>query len=226
MFAYGLNFVVIAVWVPVAITHSGGMAMPIGFRLYRSKKTCPIKRYRKRTELAVELLHRARQWFGDRPLIVVADAEYACQTVLRNLPRNTGMVGPLPMDARLCDPHVEPTRGKGRRRKWGQPLAKPHTFATDSTTPWKRFSAKLYGRNVRLQVKSLRAVWRCGGADQIMQVVVSRDPKKRWPDAAYFGFGEGIATAIDVLPDESQFAVYRASALGGPWTKVTGAAST
>jgi hypothetical protein len=99
-FAFGLNFVVLALWVHLSWTHSGGIALPILVRLYRSKRTCPENLYRKRTELAGELIQIATQWFSTRRITVMGDREYACETVLRALPpAGVQFVGPLPMNA-------------------------------------------------------------------------------------------------------------------------------
>ena len=51
-FAFGHNWVVLAIWIPLPWNLDRGVAIPVLFRLYRSKKRCPQKDYRKRTELA------------------------------------------------------------------------------------------------------------------------------------------------------------------------------
>jgi len=55
-FSFGHNWVVLSLWVPLPWNRERGMAIPVLFRLYRPKKRCPKSRYRKRTELASEML--------------------------------------------------------------------------------------------------------------------------------------------------------------------------
>ncbi|MCK6440179.1 MAG: transposase [Planctomycetes bacterium] len=94
-FSFGLNFVVLSLWIPASFCHSGGIAVPILFRLYRSKRTCPDHLHQKRTALALELLRMALPWFKDRKITVLGDAEYACRTLLEGLPSDVGMIGPF-----------------------------------------------------------------------------------------------------------------------------------
>lgn len=55
-FSFGHNWVIICVCIPMPWNEERWMAVPVAFRLYRSKKRCPKAKYRKRTELAREML--------------------------------------------------------------------------------------------------------------------------------------------------------------------------
>ena len=58
------------------------MAIPVLCRLYRSKKTTPPDKYRKRSELAAEMLELLRRWLpSNRRLVLLGDDEYACNVV-------------------------------------------------------------------------------------------------------------------------------------------------
>ncbi len=157
-FAFGLSFVVLGVWVPMACLRSGGLCVPFLVRLYRSKKTCPAKRYRKRTDLAAELLEVAQPWLSDRRVVVVADREYACMTVLQRLPAAFDMVGRLPMDAALHTVDV-PINRVGRRRLWGTRTPGPGALIADDQ-PWKKGTFALYGKQVTMLTKTRFATWR------------------------------------------------------------------
>ena len=63
-------------------------ALPVLFRLYRNKKDCLNNggRYRKKTELAAEMVRIAASWAPGRRIEVVADCAYCNATVLRNSP--------------------------------------------------------------------------------------------------------------------------------------------
>ena len=111
-FAFGHNWVVGAVWLPLPWDTRRGLAIPILFRLYRSKKRCPKGYYRKRTELADELVKVVASWVPDGQKVhVVGDAEYSCKTLVKDLPKGVSYTGPVSMDAAL---YAEPEPSKGR----------------------------------------------------------------------------------------------------------------
>lgn len=91
---FGLSFVVLAVWVPIDWVEAGGLAIPVLFRLYRPKKYTPEVEYHKRTELAVQLLDVAVEWFDHDQVVVAVDNEYTCETVLKGRPNDPNEPGP------------------------------------------------------------------------------------------------------------------------------------
>jgi hypothetical protein len=87
-FAFGHNWVVLSIWVPYPWNPLRGLAVPVLFRLYRSKKLCPVADYRKRTELAAEMVATLRTWLPQgRALNLSGDREYGCRR-LRALHRS------------------------------------------------------------------------------------------------------------------------------------------
>jgi hypothetical protein len=75
-FAFGLNWVLLGVWIPLPWDGKRGLALPVLFRIYRSRKRCPQPEFRKRTELAAGLVRIFASWLAaERPLHVVADGE-------------------------------------------------------------------------------------------------------------------------------------------------------
>lgn len=185
-YCFGLRFVVVAVFVPFDWMRSGGIAIPVLFRLYRSPKTCSEDEHTKFTVLAARLIAVVEGWWSDKQLVVVGDRDYSCQTVLECLEESTQMVGRLPMDARLCDPDFEQTPGPGRPRKWGPRLAAPKQWAEDTSQSWRRVRVYIYGRQVCLLVKVLQAQWMRAPAERTLTVVLTRDPKGRLDDACFF----------------------------------------
>jgi len=181
---FGLNFVVLALWVPMEAVEAGGLAIPIGFRLYRSKKTCPPEAYTKRTELAAELIEMAAEWWSDRQLVVAVDQEYTCKTLLRQRPDSVEIVGRLKAGNVVYDPDFEPNE-VGRPRKWGDRLGTLETLATDSQLPWLTQPVEMYGEDVVLQVKWLEVQWKSAHADERLTVLIIRDPSGTYDDA-YF----------------------------------------
>jgi hypothetical protein len=182
-FAFGHNWVVLAVWVPLPWQPERGKAVPLLFRLYQQKARCHSG-YRKRTELALEMILQVASWLpADRGLLVVGDAEYASRTVVRQLPDPVTFVGPMSRDAALYQP-APGYRGKGRPRKRGRRLPSPAKMARRGR--WRSLTVKLYGRDVRIHFQSRRCLWYTVAGTRIVRMIVTRDPKGRIEDRAYF----------------------------------------
>lgn len=185
-FAFGHNWVVLAVWVPLPWKTNGGMAVPILFRLYRSRKTCPKKRYRKRTELASELVTIVGKWLADGyQLRIVGDSEYSCKTVVRGLGKNQYFTGTMVMDAALYD-EPGPYCGRGRKRDKGKRLPSPTAFAAQKSVPWEPVTLTIYGREVTILVKTQVCMWYSVAGKQKVRMVVTRDPSGTLSDRAFF----------------------------------------
>ena len=185
-FAFGHNWVIAAGWLPLPWNPDRGLARPLLIRLYRSKKRCPAGQYRKRTEMASELVELLASWLpADRLLYVVADAEYACKTLVRNLPHNVSFTGPMAMHAALYD-EAGPYRGRGRRRLKGKRLASPKELAARTSTPWRRLTLTIYGREVTLLVKAQHGLWYTVAGTKRLSIVVTRDPAGLLRDRAFF----------------------------------------
>ena len=63
--SFGHNWVVLSIWIPYPWNRERGVAVPLLFRLYRSPKRCPRAEYRKRSELARELLGALASWLPE-----------------------------------------------------------------------------------------------------------------------------------------------------------------
>jgi hypothetical protein len=185
-FAYGHNWVILSLWVPLPWNPERGLAIPVIFRLYRSKKRCPKPEYRKRTELAREMIDLLASWIPEsKKLVVVADSEYACKTLVRSLPARIEFIGPMPMDAAFYDV-PGPQMGRGRRAKKGKRLPSPKQLAEDSSVPWKLVTLPIYGRKVQAKVKTQVGLWYTVAGTRLGRMVLTRDPKGRIDDRAYF----------------------------------------
>lgn len=200
-FAFGHSWVILSVWVPLPWAPIKGVAIPILFRLYRSKKLTPRRDYRKRTELAFEMLQVLSEWVLDTPrtVMLLGDSEYACKTLVKRLPHGFHFTGPVMMDAALFDlPKPSQKGARGAPRKKGEQLPSPKKMIADKSIPWKRVKVTLYGREVSILVKSVVCLWyRVSGVRRV-RVVVTRDPKGRIDERAYFSTLEG-ASIQDVL---------------------------
>jgi hypothetical protein len=185
-FSSGHCWVVLAIRVPLPWDSDRGVAIPILFRLYRSKKRCDKRTYRKRTELAAELVLLLESWIppGYR-LSVAGDREYSCKTIVRRLAAETTFVGPAPMDAALYAPPGR-YQGIGRPRKIGRRLRSPEQLASAASVPWQRVTTHAYGRRMKLLIKERTCLWYTAAGTRLVRVVVTRDPRGRAADRAYF----------------------------------------
>jgi len=200
-FAFGHNFVVLAMWVPLPWNPARGVAIPVLIRLYRGKKRCPSTEYAKRTEMAAELVERFRAWLEHaspaHQILVVGDGEYACSTLVRSLPMDIDFSGPAVMNAALYElPAPRPSGQRGAPPKKGNRLPTPAQLADDARYPWKRVTVTLYGRSVTLLVKTLVCLYYTVAGTRLVRIVLTRDPKGKFDDRAYF------TTIVTAKPQE------------------------
>jgi hypothetical protein len=194
--ACGHSWVVLSVRLPLP-WNSRGCAIPLLARLYRSPKRCPASEYKKRTEIAREMVNLLAEWLpDDRSLHLTGDREYACKTLLRGLSANIDFTGSMPMDALLYKPTPQ-YRGIGRPRVHGTRLPSPKARA-QSTRGWTKLELKLYGHNTKLLVKTWTCLWYTATGQRLIRVVLTRDPKGSHADRAFFST-EHSATPAELL---------------------------
>lgn len=189
VFAFGHVWVALAVVVKVPFSNRP-WALPVLFRLYRNKKesTANGGKYRKKTELAREMLDVFATWVGDRDAFVCMDSAYGNDTVLRDLPDRIKVIGAMRPDAVLTTRpsvnHLAPRAGRPRVR--GAPLPKPEDLARCTLVPWQTCTALLYGQRRAIFYKTLCAQWyrACGG--RLLRIVVVRVDNGRVPWRVFF----------------------------------------
>ena len=193
--ACGHSWVVLSVRLPLP-WNSRGCAIPVLARLYRSPKRCPASEYKKRTQLAREMVKLLAQWLPEgRTLHLSGDREYACRTVLRDLDANVQFTGPMPMDALLYGP-VPKYKGVGRPRVRGERVPNPKQRAKRRSR-WKKASVVLYGgRSSKLLIQSWTCLWYTATGQRLVRVVLTRDPKGNCEDRAFF------STDLSATPTE------------------------
>lgn len=181
-FAFGSNFVVLGVHVPLAWTRSG-VTLPVFFRLYRSKRTCPETEYRTRTQLALELLSTARAAIpAARPVTVVGDREYAVSTVVQGRPSGVNVAGMVHPRLWCFDTEFTPNTS-GRPRVRGKKLAPPVQWADEKRLAWDEVAVRAYGKSLRMRVKSRLVFAPTLAGRAAVRVVLTRDPRGIWKDA-------------------------------------------
>jgi hypothetical protein len=183
-FRFGHNWVVLAVWVACPWRPDSGWALPVLFRLYRAKANCARSPYRKRSDLAAEMIGRLASWLAeDQCIYVVGDGAYCCHTVLQALPARVFMVGHLRLDSALYEVPQGRNR-RGRPRQKGYRIASPRQ-RLDNPDGWSEFEMALYGSATRLEIWTAICVWYPSAGSRPVRVVGTRDPKRRFQPRAF-----------------------------------------
>jgi len=184
-FAFGHSWVILSIWVPFPWNPRRGIAIPVCFRLYRSKKLYPDD-HKKRTELAREMIEEVAALIPDEQrLVQVGDGEFSCKTCVHDLPERIVSIGTMPMNAAFYAFPTQ-TEGRGRPRKKGERLPTPDQLAADESIPWEEKTLEVYGRSVTFWVKSQVGLWYHVAHTRAVRMMGTRDPKGRLEDRAYF----------------------------------------
>ena len=176
IFAFGHVWIVLSVVVRLPFSRRP-WALPVLFRLYRSKKECARHRgrYRKKTDLAREMIEVFLSWTEGRRVRVSGDSAYSNRTVLHGLTSKLSFIGAMRPDAALTAvPAAHP--GRGRRRVRGEALPSPQQLFKDKRQRWQQCTAFLYGHQQTVHYKTIDAQWyRVAGAEPVRVVVVRVD---------------------------------------------------
>ena len=164
--------------------------------------TGKVRKHKKLTEWAHQMVLQARRWLPKRLLVIVADSSFAVIDLLwqlRQLKNPICMITRFRLDAALYEP-VKPAPGKkGRPRKKGNRLPTLEKIAEDKLTRWKRLTVQeWYGEKKRdIEITSQTAVWFHSGKPPLpIRWVIVRDPKKIFKTQAL------LCTDILVSPEQ------------------------
>jgi len=167
-------------------------------RYYEGK----VRRHKKLTEWARQIVLQVRRWLPKRLLVVVADSSFAVIDLLwqlRQLKNPICMITRFRMDAALYEP-VKPAPGKmGRPRKKGKRLPTLEKIAEDKLTRWKRLTVQeWYGEKKRdIEITSQTAIWfHSGKAPLPIRWVIARNPKNIFKTQAL------LCTDVLVSPEQ------------------------
>jgi hypothetical protein len=188
IFCFGHCWVTLAVLIRVPFSRRV-WALPVLFRLYRNLKECERRgaSYRKKTELARDMLDVLAGWTGERRVEVAADSAYCNDTVTRDLPARFVLFGAMRPDAVLTalPDAVERPRG-GRPSKRGKLLPKPEAIANDGRRPWKTCTAFVYGRTRTIEYKTFCAQWYRACGTGLLRVVIVATTTGNVPFRVFF----------------------------------------
>ena len=129
---------------------------------------------------AVGVLREVRQELDqhhdakDRVLVAGVDGSYTNQTVLKNLPERTTLIGRVRKDAKLfCPPAERDPSIRGPKCKYGQPAASPEALRQDSSVPWQEVTAYGAGKVHTFRVKTITPIlWKKAGHERPLRLAV------------------------------------------------------
>jgi len=224
-FIWGRRFLQLSATVPAGGEDAPGRAVPIDLHhapsVKRPSRNAPEEAWaayreeRRRRSLGRQALERLTALRGkmddegerERPLWVCGDGGYTNKTVLRDLPRNTAMIGRIRADAVLHpppEPGAPPARG--RRRCYGTDVLTPEGVRQDEAVPWQTTRAYAAGKVHDLRFKTVGPLlWRAAGPGIPMRLIViaplayrpSKGSRLLYRNPAYL-----ICTGPEIPPEE------------------------
>jgi hypothetical protein len=178
LFRFGVNWVTLGVVVQLPFRKDRFFCINLLWRVY-SKKVKGLP-HQTKSQLARHMLDRVATWLPEHTVYVVADSAYVGKYLLKGLPAHVHAIGPLHPKARLTHPLPSDYQGQ---RKIGEPLAKPKEMMDNPAFgDWDALRLPLpNGTEKNLLVKVLKGVcWYPAAGPRKMQVVLVRDPAKKW----------------------------------------------
>jgi hypothetical protein len=110
----------------------------------------------------------------ERDLYLSVDGSYTNQSILKNLPKKTVLIGRIRKDAKLNhSPEIEKT--KGRNLVYGLAAQTPEQVRTDENIKYEEVKGWAAGKVHTFNVKVIKNLkWRKAGKDHTLQMVVIR----------------------------------------------------
>jgi len=162
-----------------------------------------VRKHKKLTDWARQMLFQVRRWLPGRQLVVVADASFAVIELLWQMIQLANpicMITRFRLDAALYEPAPPRKEGqKGRPRKKGSRLPTLAKVLEDKKTGWKLVVIPdWYGEGLRkVEIVSATAVWYHNGMPPLpIRWVLIRDPKGRFKPQ------ELLCTDLTVKPEQ------------------------
>lgn len=171
----GLNVVVLTLRV-TAPWGGQPIGLPVNVRLHRKGGPTPA-------ESAAEMIAELAGWLPGRRFALAADGAYACLAGAE-LPR-CSLTSRMRRDAALFEAAPPRTGRRGRPRKRGQRLATPVGIA-QSGVGWAQVTVNLRGRDVERLVLIKDVLWYRVNKDNLVRLVIVRDPEGDEPDDFLF----------------------------------------
>lgn len=209
-YAWGLNWVVLAMVVKVPLLKERFIALPIDARLNpkqveeeegptlkrRSRKSKGRGKRKatakgkgskgKKTTVSImqELVQTVASRLPDARFIFCGDGAYAC--LAGHLPSNVQRVSRMRRDASLYGVRPARTNKPGRPAQKGKRLPSPQKMAQQVGTRWETHPIEMYGEIVERQLYPFSGLWYEVCPDHQVKIVIVRDPEGKDDDEYFF----------------------------------------
>lgn len=185
-FRFGNNWVTLALVVKLPFRSDRYFAQPILWRVYQKKDKKDKGRFQShqtKVEMAAKMIALVAGWIPSHAITLVADDAYMGQKLLKTLPSNVEVIGPLRWNAKLFE---QPGEDDHRNCKKGKRMPTPQTIlANDEKYPVQTVTIEFLGQSKVLEVKRLTDVlWYDVCHTSPVQVVLVRDPEGHWRNEA------------------------------------------
>lgn len=150
--------------------------------------------HKTRPELMAEMIAMVAAWFPDRRFVLVVDSLYSGKSVLRSLPENFDLIGPVHAKAALYEPALKETNRRcGPRRKKGQRLSTASQWENDRSH-WKVHHFEQYGLRGSLRAKTRTGLYYTAGNDRLLRFVLSQDTVGDRPTRIFYSTDLSLST--------------------------------
>jgi hypothetical protein len=195
IFRFGVNWVTLGVVVGLPLRKDRFFCVNLLWRVY-SKKTKGLQ-HQTKSQLARQMLDLVATWLPQRTVYVVADSAYVGRHLLKGLPANVQVIGPIHPKASLTRPL--PPGAKGNRKK-GPALPNPTQLLSGLEHQAQRLVLPLpNGDQKDLAVKVIQGVcWYPAVGQRLIQLVLVHDPARKWRDELLLST-DGTLSAQEVI---------------------------
>ena len=189
---YGVCFVIIGVAVRLPGISDRVFCLPYAARLWwpEKAKVKPVgRKHKSKSELGAELVRLTRCWLDPSiTLRVIVDGGYSNKQLLQGRPKGVHITGKVRVDGALYAPVEQGLlKGRGRPRKKGNRLPTPRSLFDGYWGPqWEWIWISLYGQQTMVCVRRFEAIWYKAAGNELLSIVLVRDPAGKYPDTAFF----------------------------------------
>ena len=191
-FIWGQRFIQLSVSLPDKCGASQSRAIPVDFHhcptIRKPKKSdnqCVWDDYKEKKRKArlsrvgserIKCLRNNldKSAVSGRSLILSVDGSYTNETVLKNLPDNTTLIGRIRKDCRLNE--IPGAKGKksGRKRVYGEQLPSPEQIRQSPDYTWRNVEAWAAGKKHQFKIKLIQGVrWRKAGKQNLQMIAIA-----------------------------------------------------
>jgi hypothetical protein len=196
IFRFGVNWVTLGLVVQLPFRQDRCFCINLLWRVY-SKEVKGLP-HQTKSQLARQMLDLLAIWLPQRTLYLVADSAYIGVKLLGDLPDNVQVVGPIHPKARVT--FSQPTTLE--KAKKAESLPTPTEMMDDPKFgDWDDLMLQLpTGKAKPLQVKVVKGLcWPSVLQEREIEVVLVRDPEKKWRDERLLSTDVGLSAAAVIL---------------------------